>query len=210
MPMKKISNIEQLMRNEQPINWSRGFMTGVFGASLMMAFIDSFNMMGLTRFSYEVYLGSLIRGTPYGTHNWTVGVFANWLVGGVFGLLYAYFFEYQFGRASARVGLLLGFGHAALASVAFFPFFNAIHEQMGSPLYAGFGFFGSGLNPGTPILLLIGNLLFGATVGAFYGPVREDRVMARLFEPGESGLPGEAGVISDTDDQPVRPRRSAA
>ena len=202
---RHISQIERLMRNEQPINWGRAFLTGVVGVTLMMAFIDSFYMMGFTVFSFENYLGSLVRNSEHGTHNWTAGVLVNWIVGGVFGMFYAYFFEYGFKRATPRDGILLGFGHAVLAAVAIFPFFNAIHDQMGLHLYlnaesSGFGFFGSGLGPQTVLFLLIGHLLFGATMGLLYGPVRIERVIGRYFEPGQSGLPGERGVITAEED----------
>lgn len=203
---RKVSEVERLMRNEQPISWGRAFVVGVIGATLMMGLLDSFNMMGFTQFSYETYIGSLIRNEAHGAHNWTVGVFANWFLGGIFGVFYAYFFEYFFSRASAREGLLLGVAHVALAAFAFFPFFNAIHEQMGVMLYPSFGILGSGLGVATPLLLIVGNLLFGATVGTLYGPVRLERVMTRYFEPGETGMPGEPGVISaseDTEDRVV-------
>ena len=94
----------------------------------------------------------------------------------------------------------MGLGHAVLAMVAFFPFFNILHQQIGTGLYPDFGFFGSGLGGPTPILLLIGTLLFGATMGTFYGPVRAYRVRSRIFEPGETGMPGEEGVITEEDD----------
>jgi hypothetical protein len=202
MAKKKVSLLSQI---EQPINWFRAFICGIGGASLMMGFLDIFYMMGITPFSYEQYLGSLLRGTMYGQHNWIVGLLANWVVGGIFGFLYAYGFEYIFKRSGGRVGTALGLGHAVIAMVALFPFFTIMHQEVGTGLYPEFGFFGSGLGAPTPILLLMGHLLFGATVGTFYGPVRAYRVRARVYEPGEAGMPGEIGVFTIEDD----PRDSA-
>lgn len=196
-------HVSKLAQNEQPINWKRAFLAGVLSASFMMAFIDIFNMMGITRFSFEVYLGSLLNlasRSRYEVHNWTIGVFANWILGGIFGFFYAYCFESIFRKADGRVGTFLGFGHAILAAIAFFPFFGIVHEFSGTGLYSDFGFFGSGLDAATPILLLVGHLLFGASIGTFYGPVRAARVRYRFFEPGETGLPGEPGVIREEDD----------
>ncbi len=200
MAKKKVSELEQLLSQEQPIHWVRAMLTGVVGVSFMMAFIDIFSMMGITSFSYEVYLGSMIRAQDFGVHNWTVGVAANWVLGAVFGIAYAYFFEYGFGRASVKNGLRAGLWHAAFAAVAAFPFFNAVHEQQGLQRFAHFGFFGSGLEPATPLLLLVGHLIFGATVGLLYGPVRLGRVMMRLHEPGEVGSPGDPEVITEEED----------
>ena len=190
----------RILTTVQPINWWRAFFVGMVGCSLMMAFIDCFKMLDVTPFSYEVFLGSLMTGERYGAHNWTLGFFINLVVGGLFGILYGYVFEYFFFRSRVSDGLFVGLGHAVLAAVAFFPFFNIMHEQVNTGLYPSFGFFGAGLNPATPILLLVGNLLFGITMGLLYGPVRAERIRMREFEPGENGMPGDRYVITEEED----------
>src|SRR5689334_13535703 len=110
MPKK----MSQFVLNEQPINWARAFIAGGASAIFMMAFIDSYYLMGMTPFTYEIYIGSLLLASIYGHQNWTVGWFANIFIGGLFGILYAYFFEYVFVRSSARLGTLLGFLHSIL------------------------------------------------------------------------------------------------
>lgn len=200
----------KVLRNEQPINWPRAFIVGFIGASMMMAFIDIFAMMGWTTFSFEKYLGSILWVDNYGPRAWVVGLMANWFLGGIFGILYGYFFEYTFRRANVSVGLVMGLIHAAVAALAFFPFFSMIHQffaesgvgdqAYGTPFGSGFGFFGAGLGPLTFVLLLGGHMLFGATMGLLYGPVRAERIRMREFEPGEYGLPGEKGVIAESED----------
>lgn len=170
-------------RTEQPIGWGRAFVSGVFGVSMMMGFIDIFYLMGVTPFSFEQYLGSLLRDTPYGQQNWIVGLLANWAAGGLFGFVYAWAFEYGLGRSGARSGAFVGLVHAIVAAIAVFPFFGILHAQSDTGVYREFGFFGVGLGAPTPILLLIGHLLFGVTVGLFYGPVRAYRVRAKVYEP---------------------------
>lgn len=185
---------------EQPIHWGRAFLCGVIGAVFMMMFLDTFYLMGITPFNFEVYLGALIRGTQHGPQNWTLGFFASSLVGGVFGILYAYFFEYVFFRADSLLGIKLGFFHALFAAFAVFPFFGAIHEQLDTGLYPQFGILGWELGAATPILIVTGHLLFGVCVGTFYGPARGDRVQFRYFEPGETGGPLDEGVITQEED----------
>ena len=187
-------------QHEQPILWRRAFLAGAAAASLMMGVVDAVSLVGLTPFSFEHYLGSLVLSDPASGNAWTAGVLVNWLIGGVFGFLYAYFFEYVYRRASAGLGLRLGLAHALAASVAFFPFFQLLHEQLGRSPYPEFGFFGTGLGAATPVVLLLAHLFFGVTVGLFYGPVRSARVHARVWEPGESGIPGERGVIGVRED----------
>lgn len=173
----------EYVKNAQPIAWQRAFIAGAFASLLMMMFVDIFYMMGLTPFCLEVYVGSLLRDSVYGEHNWTAGFFFNLVMGGVFGWIYGFFFEDVFKRAGSRNGVFVGFFHAILAAVAVLPFFEIVGEQMGVREYPHFGFFGSGLTPETPIILLFAHLLFGATMGIFYGPVRMDRLRARFMEP---------------------------
>ena len=187
--------------SEQPLNLGRAILCGIFGAMMMMATIDLFNMMGWTAFSYEQFLGSLARGLPTGSHNWTWGFFLNWIVGALFGCVYALLFEYVFKRANAVTGVIASVLHVAFAAIAFFPLFVSIHSLIGTGLYPqGFGFLGWKLGRVTPFLIVVSHLLFGLTMGWFYGPVRESRIHARAFEPGETGLPGEPGVIMPEDD----------
>jgi hypothetical protein len=172
----------------QPIGWRRAFVCGVFASWVMMAFIDICYMMGITQFSLEVYLGSMIRATNADApRSWLVGCFANWVVGGLAGIIYAYLFEYLFKKASARTGFFAGLMHAAFATIAIFPFFNALRQQMSvvMPYSDSFGVLGSGIGIATPLVLLLGHVIFGVTIGVGYGPVRTNRVRMRTFEPGE-------------------------
>jgi len=192
--------VSLLGQTEPPMRWSRAIWSGILGTTVMMSFVDIYYLTGLTPFSYEIYLGSLLSGTDYGAENWTIGFFANWVVGALLGCLYAWAFEWVFKRAGARNGIIMGLIHAVIAAVAVFPFFNTLHAEAGTKLFSHFGIFGSGLGAITPLLLLFGNLLFGATAGLFYGPVRSFRVRARAYEPGESGMPGEPYQIEEHRD----------
>jgi hypothetical protein len=202
MPRK----VSQFERTEQPINWGKSIVCGMLGATFMMAFIDTFYMMGITPFSFEYFLGTLLRGgVEYGPQNWVLGFLANLVTGGIFGIVYAYCFEYVYFRASGRIGMALGMWHSLLAAVAVFPFFTSIHEFMGTGVYQNFGILGYKLGLQTPILLVTGHLLFGATMGVFYGSVRAQRIRAkRGFEPGELARPGDPDLITLEDDPPDR------
>lgn len=156
--------------------------------------------MGFTSFSYELFVGTLLVPDPYNPQSWILGFLANLVVGSIFGLFYGYCFEYIFFRATPRFGVQVGFWHAVIAAIAFFPFFGAIHEFMGRDLYPDFGLLGIGMETPTPILIVVGTLMFGASMGLFYGPVRSARVRARIFEPGETDLSVEEGRISAEED----------
>jgi hypothetical protein len=196
---RRVSPLESRV---QPINWLRAIFAGIVGSALMMSFVDIFNMMGITPFSFEVYLGGLLRGNIHGSQTWMLGVLANWVVGALFGTFYAYIFEYVLKRSNVRYGIYLGFAHAFLAAVLIFPFFGVLQQQMGTGLAERFGFFGSGMGGPTPILLFFAHLLFGASMGLFYGPVRYVRVHMNQWEPGETVLPWESGAITEEEDNP--------
>src|SRR4051812_13901392 len=118
MPRK----VTQLEATEQPIRWGRAMICGAISSIFMMSYLDTYYMMGITPFTFEAYLGSLVFGYPYAAHVWTVGFLLNLLFGGLFGIFYAYCFEYVFKRTSTRLGIWIGVWHSTAAAVAFFPF----------------------------------------------------------------------------------------
>lgn len=183
---RKITAEEEIIRREQPLNWARAFLAGMAGVILMMSFIDCFAMLGLIPFSFENYLGVLIRASDEGTHNWTVGFFANLIVGGLFGFVYAYVFENTVRTATSGYGVKLGFLHCLFAGLLVFPFFQVMHAEVGTQSYREFGFLGSGMSPALPLVLLVGHLLYGATMGTLYGSVGINRLRERIAEPGRS------------------------
>lgn len=197
---KPQGKIDRVMSSEQPLNWTRAFLIGSLGAIALMALLDTFTMLGVVDFSLEIFVGSMLRGSVHGVHNWTVGFIANLFVGGLFGMFYAYFFEYVFKRSSVPRGLIVGLVHSVVAALAVFPFFQILSEQIGAVAYPRFGFFGFGQGLALPALLLVGHLIYGATMGLLYGPVRLKRVRLRDHEPGERARPWERDAIRDEDD----------
>jgi hypothetical protein len=194
----------RILRDEQPIRRARAFSVGVMGTLAMMALMDVCFMLGLTSFTFETYLGAVISPGVYGPRDWLAGFFANLLAGGIFGLIYAYAFEYLFRRSGPRIGLLTGLIHAAVAAAIVFPFLGVAHEEFHTGMYSHFGFFGSGLESGTPLLLLVSHLLYGMTLGTLYGPVRAVRLREELHEPGELFPVDAPGTIDSEEDSPER------
>src|SRR5215210_938869 len=68
----------RVLRNEQPVKWSRAFIVGFIGVSLMMAFVDICYMAGWTQFSWEIYVGRAFSPEGYAPRAWVVGLIANW------------------------------------------------------------------------------------------------------------------------------------
>src|SRR3990167_7836936 len=74
---RKLTTTERLLLNEPPIAWVRAALAGMLSAGMMMALIDTFNMLCVTAFSFERFVGSTILGRADGTHVWTVGLVVN-------------------------------------------------------------------------------------------------------------------------------------
>jgi hypothetical protein len=177
--------------NVTPINWHRAVIGGMCASLAMMAMVDSFYMMGITPFCFENYLGSLLMMDLYSGNLWAIGFLANLAICGTFGIFYGYFFEFVYQRSGARNGIKVGFIHAIVAAIALFPFFQLIESASPVEMYPHFGFFGSGLGAATPVVLLFSHLVFGATMGTIYGPVRMARVRAIYQEPEDTGYEEE-------------------
>src|SRR6478609_9321504 len=99
---KKVSSLYLL---EQPISWGRAFFCGMLGAAILMAWLDIFYMMGFTTFNLELFVGTILRDSmQFLPRAWLEGAIANLIFGGIFGIFYAYLFEYIYLHSGARAG----------------------------------------------------------------------------------------------------------
>ena len=193
--------VSKLAKSEQPISWVRAFLSGIGGVSVMMGFIDiSFSCWAIRHFlssnTWGACCGARFTGSRIGS--WVSSPTGWWAVS--LASCTAGHLNMSSGAPEGESVRLWGLDMPLFAAVAVFPFFAILQDQAHTGLYPDFGFFGVGLGAPTPILLLMGHLLFGMTVGLFYGPVRAYRVRARVYEPGESaGLPGELEVITSRE-----------
>jgi hypothetical protein len=167
----------------QPINWGRAFFCGIFGALGLLGVMDSVFMAGYQKFSLELFLGSLFTQDRFDDPGWMLGFFLCLFLGGMFGILYSYFFEYQFKRVTVRLGLVLSGIHLFVLGAFVLPFIHMLHQELETGLYPHLGPLGLSLGIATPLTLVVGHLLFGATMGLFYGAVQPDREQIARWEP---------------------------
>lgn len=118
----------------------------------------------------------LARPNPY------AAVLVHFIIGIVFAIIYAYFFEPRLPGPGWQRGILFSFGPWILSLVVFLP-------------AVGGGFFGLGIGAGP--LPIIGNLIlhlvYGATLGTLYGPA------GRVVVGDEAPTELEGKVISRSD-----------
>jgi hypothetical protein len=206
---------DKILIKVQPISWARAIVSGLVAAFAMSAFTDIMAMMGVGHFSFELYLGQIVwQGDDSLYRAWLAGAAMQAFLGAVFGILYGWAFEYEFKRSGVRRGLLAGVFHAFFAACFIFPFFSMTNQFIGNELYSHFGFMGIGLGADTFMVLVMAHLIFGSVMGGLYGPVRDERILVRAYEPENSMLdqaempeiePGQGPFLVEGEE----PRRSA-
>jgi hypothetical protein len=151
----------------------RAFFAGVIGAVAMSAILwIARNWMGIPA-HMEIMLGTMVVREAAMTA-WLVGFAIHLLTGGVLALVYAWAFEHITHRAGLLVGVGFGLVHAVIAGLGN-TIIPAIHpmipERMPAP-----GAFMANLGVIGIIAEFALHAVYGAIVGALYGPVMRERV----------------------------------
>lgn len=152
----------------------RAILFGVLGAAAISLLSAIVRAAGVP-ISIEMLMGTL-TGLPAGSTAFGVGLVMHLIVGGLFGLLYAYLFERVWDHGGATTGMLLAVIHASLIGIfiGLTPQFHPlVPERMADPgpFFANLGVVG--------VVTFFGaHLLYGAIVGAGYGHVPAERQWA--------------------------------
>ena len=144
----------------------RGFIGGVIGALTMSAVTGVLRFLGVA-VDMQLLLGSLLLGAT-GPGVWLIGLGIHLLIGGVLGVVYATLFEVAFAEASAGLGVAIGAVHAVIAGIVL-AFVPAVHPLIPELLPAP-GLFMLELGAFGVVLFVGLHLMYGAIVGAYYGP----------------------------------------
>ncbi|MEJ2374100.1 MAG: hypothetical protein P8Y53_03745 [Pseudolabrys sp.] len=155
------------------INVGSILVWGFVATSAMTVLLEGARYLNFSRMSLPFLFGAFVTGDHaramlYGSALYLIG---GWL----FALLYAWFFE-EIGFANWWLGLLLGILHGALLLMVFLPVMTELHPRMATER--------SGLTeikqiepPGpiglhygihTPLVTMIGQLVYGLVMGARY------------------------------------------
>ena len=152
----------------------RAFLWGVIAAALMTLVLAILRLLGIPA-NLAMMLGTMVGLAP-GAVAWTVGFIVHLAAGGVFGLLYAALFEGVLRAAGAGRGALIGLVHGVLSGL-FLGLIPALHPQVPEILPAP-GVFLLGLGWVAAVVFVLLHVIFGAIVGAAYGPTRRHLVEA--------------------------------
>jgi hypothetical protein len=150
----------------------RAFLAGVIGAVVMSAILwIARNMMGIPA-HMEMMLGTIVVPNPALTA-WLVGFAIHLTIGGILAVIYAWGFEHITHRSGWLVGALFGLANAVVAGLVM-GIIPAVHpmipEQMPAP-----GAFMRNLGAIGIAAEFALHAIYGAIVGALYGPVVGER-----------------------------------
>lgn len=157
------------------MNAIRAFSAGAAGAVLMSILMAAGRAAGLTTLNLEMMNGSLVTRTISGG-TWLLGFALHIAAGGIFALIYAWFFEHVSHRAGAGTGSVYGMIHAALSGFGVMGAVPFIHPLIPAALQAP-GFFGNHYGTVTAVSFALLHLVYGAVVGAAYEPALHRRWM---------------------------------
>ncbi|HEX9870940.1 MAG TPA: DUF6789 family protein [Candidatus Tectomicrobia bacterium] len=149
------------------MNYRKALIAGVIGAAVMSIIMAMARAMGMP-VNLEMMLGTMMGGPP-SAMTWLMGLIIHLIAGGVFALIYAAGFEYLTRRADWRVGLGFGVIHTLFSGLllAMMPGMHPlVPEMMPAP-----GAFMANLGMMGVAAFFMLHLIYGAIVGAMYGPV---------------------------------------
>jgi hypothetical protein len=145
----------------------KAIIAGVVGGVAMTVLAWLVRLAGL-QMNAEMMLGSMMSSSP-GATTWLIGFVMHLMISALIALAYAWGFERVTHRAGATVGLGFAVIHVIIAGMvmAMIPAMHPmIPEQMPAP-----GAFMANMGGTFVALFVIEHLLYGAIVGAMYGPV---------------------------------------
>lgn len=150
------------------MNTGKAFIAGVAGGAAMSVLTALGRMMGMHA-NIEMMLGTMVADP--GTTAWAIGLVMHLMFSGLIALIYAWGFEHVTHKAGWAVGAGFGVIHVVIAGVVM-GMIPLMHPRMPNPVMPP-GFFMLNMGIIGPIALLMLHLVYGAIVGAMYGPVRQ-------------------------------------
>jgi hypothetical protein len=154
------------------MNAGRAFLSGVAGAAVMSVGLAVGRAMGMPA-NLELMLGSMLL--PPGTPAFMLGLAMHLVIGGLFGLLYAWAFEHVTHRSSAAIGGGLGILHG-IAGGVFMGLLPMMHPRIPEEMPAP-GAFMANLGTLGVMAEMVLHVVYGAVVGALYQPASAARTV---------------------------------
>jgi uncharacterized membrane protein YagU involved in acid resistance len=155
------------------MNWAHWLLWGFVGTVVLTGLTAAAQGLRLTRISLPYMLGTMF--TPGRDRAKLVGFGVHLLNGWIFSLIYVLAFH-QWGASGWWRGALIGVVHAAFVLTAGMRLLPGLHprmatEEQGPTVMRQLeppGFLALNYGVGTPVAVLVGHVVYGAIIGAFY------------------------------------------
>jgi hypothetical protein len=157
------------------VDWIGWAIFGFVGTVVLTGFMVFAQLVGWTRMDMPLMLGTMLTSRIERAR--VIGVFMHLAAGQGFALLYAVAF-WKLGRSGVVLGAAFGLVHGLAALTLIVPFLPGIHPRMSSErsgpeidaVLEPPGLFAVNFGVSTPIVTLIGHVLFGITLGVLLKP----------------------------------------
>lgn len=157
----------------------KAFLAGVIGGLVMTIVFAVARAMGM-KANAEMMLGTMFGAVP-SSGTWILGLFVHLTLSGLIALAYAVGFEYVAHRSGWLVGVGFSLAHILIAGIVM-AMIPAIHPMIPEKMPAP-GAFMAAMGPIYAFAFLLEHLIYGAVVGALYGPVLNPRDIAARRVP---------------------------
>jgi uncharacterized membrane protein YagU involved in acid resistance len=155
------------------MNWGSWLLWGFVATAALTTVMAGSQGVRLTRMNLPYMLGSMF--TPSRDRARVIGFGVHFLDGWLFSLGYVAAFQ-SWGRATWWAGAALGLLHALFVLTVIAPLLPAVHPRMASedkgPTVTRQleppGFFALNYGYQTPVSIVLGHLIYGVILGAFY------------------------------------------
>lgn len=156
------------------MNIADALLWGFVGTVVLTSLMAVGQGLGLSRMTIPFLLGTMF--TPSRDRAMWLGSALHLANGWIFALVYVAGFE-ALGRATWWLGAAGGALHAVFVLAVLMPLMPSIHPRMVSDYYGPTvnrqvqppGFLALNYGRGTPLVGLVAHVVYGATIGGFYG-----------------------------------------
>jgi hypothetical protein len=149
------------------VAFGKAIVAGAAGALAWDLAVRLLIVLGVPVFDL-VYLLGMIFGNVAAWQWWPIGMVLHATVGAIWAIFYAYFFWSTFDWPPALQGLVFSLAPALLAGLIMVPQIGFMHPIFLQGQLPYPGVFGARLGWGGPTGILVGHLVYGATMGSIY------------------------------------------
>ena len=150
------------------VAFGKALLGGAAGALTWEAVARVLIWTGVPIFDIVYVLGTMVLGRVAAWQWWPVGMALHMMVGMIWAIFYAYFFWSTFDWPPAVQGLVFSLGPAVLAGLVMVPQMGLMHPLVLQGEMSYPGIFGLNLGRGGPMGVLLGHVVYGATLGGLY------------------------------------------